>query len=609
MLCDASCTDIQTSVDHCGECGNACIGGQVCGEGECACPDSGELCDDACTDTQSDADHCGTCGVSCTGGQICGEGECFCPEGQALCDGQCIDILSDNDNCGACDASCGLGDGCQTGQCESGLLGSDDCRGLAQDIVISEIAAYQTVKVQLMADGQPSEAPISALVAGRDALVRFFVEPQEGWEPHELSARLHLDTGETVAVEYAAQKFAPEGPSSEGNRDSTFEFLVAGELISAPGRFSAELVECGQNNTFDAPATGDATQTASDAAGDEQAVGDLPLDQQDEEILPSRFPSEDGTSLEAFDTGTLRIHLVPVVANGRQADTSEEILALYESAFLLTYPVAKVELTVGEPLEIDDAQDWDQTLTLARNRRQQDNPDPDVYYYGLVQPTDRFGQFCNGGCVAGVGYVPNVRRPNAALRVSVGLSYGDSNSAFTMLHEIGHNHGRSHSPCVPRGGNIVGVDGNYPHEDGLIGVTGYLSSQDQLLPSDSATDLMGYCSNQWMSDYTYNGLFNTVLSLNNAQTSQTVELARMGNWRVVLVSGSRGTRWGTPAGAETAAVGEAEQATALDATGNGIESVTVYRTHIGDWGYSIDVPEPEPDWAAIAIDGAETLEF
>jgi hypothetical protein len=210
--------------------------------------------------------------------------------------------------------------------------------------------------------------------------------------------------------------------------------------------------------------------------------------------------------------------------------------------------------------------------------------------------------------VAGVGFVPNGGRAaqRAAARVAVGVAYSDNTSAFTMLHEVGHNHGRGHSPCVPRGGQITGVDGNYPHEGGVVGVVGYSAGTDDLLPTTN-TDLMGYCGNQWLSDYTYNGLLTTVLSLNQAQTSEVISPERLGSWRVLLWDADRGARWGIAL--DGAASGTLESAVVLDAAGQAIGSVSAYRTEVADLGYSIQVPQPQPGWHAIEVAGAAPLAY
>ena len=53
-------------------------------------------------------------------------------------------------------------------------------------------------------------------------------------------------------------------------------------------------------------------------------------------------------------------------------------------------------------------------------------------------------------------------------------------------------------------GGVAGADPSFPYAGGTIGVFGYdLSNSVLRLPS--SVDLMGYCSNPWISDYTYVG--------------------------------------------------------------------------------------------------------
>jgi hypothetical protein len=193
----------------------------------------------------------------------------------------------------------------------------------------------------------------------------------------------------------------------------------------------------------------------------------------------------------------------------------------------------------------------------------------------------------------------------------MGVAYSDQNSAFTMLHEIGHNHGRPHAPCVPNGLSIADVDQQYPYQGGVIGVPGYIAASDQLIGADQATDVMGYCRNQWLSDYTYRNLLDTVLQVNGqAQTAEAVSPERIGSWRVALLDVLKGTRWGIPVPGPAEAVGVEEPAQVLDAAGGVIQTVSVYRTQISELtGYSVQVPEPQPGWHAIAITGAAPLVY
>ena len=71
-----------------------------------------------------------------------------------------------------------------------------------------------------------------------------------------------------------------------------------------------------------------------------------------------------------------------------------------------------------------------------------------------------------------------------------------------MAHELGHTWGRLHSPC----GNPTGsVDQHYPYPGGVIGVYG-LELRNATLKDPSVPDIMGYCGDPWVSDYTYKGI-------------------------------------------------------------------------------------------------------
>ena len=65
-------------------------------------------------------------------------------------------------------------------------------RVLASDLAITDIAAYQSVRVGLVSNGAPVNAPAAPLVARKDVLVRVFVQPQSGFQARSVTARLEL---------------------------------------------------------------------------------------------------------------------------------------------------------------------------------------------------------------------------------------------------------------------------------------------------------------------------------------------------------------------------------------------------------------------------------
>ena len=123
-------------------------------------------------------------------------------------------------------------------------------------------------------------------------------------------------------------------------------------------------------------------------------------------------------------------------------------------------------------------------LEVAALRRAEGDP---RYYYGVVNPG-------YSGGVAGVGYIGGP--------VAIGWDKAGTRSAVAA-HEWGHNWGREHAPC----GGASNPDADYPHDGGLTGVIGYDVVNEMLRPADSH-DLMGYCEDEWISDYTYLGVMN-----------------------------------------------------------------------------------------------------
>ena len=135
-LCEDAevCTDTDSDVDHCGECGVSCGANELCDGGDCVCVGGYTDCDGICIDTDADADNCGSCGNECGDLEVCSAGSCDddCPAGETVCDASCIDTDISDDHCGSCGNEC---TGCQTcddGQCvddPSQCSGCEDCDG------------------------------------------------------------------------------------------------------------------------------------------------------------------------------------------------------------------------------------------------------------------------------------------------------------------------------------------------------------------------------------------------------------------------------------------------------------------------------------------------
>jgi len=142
------------------------------------------------------------------------------------------------------------------------------------------------------------------------------------------------------------------------------------------------------------------------------------------------------------------------------------------------------------------------------------------YYFGFVRRS--------GGSTAGIGYVPG--------RVALGW---DSSTGWprTMSHELGHNFGRPHAPC----GGVASADANYPYAGGALGATPLVDSVpaplDVISPVNQ-TDIMGYCSGTWFSDYNYGLMQSHLESL--PQASMALSQPDSDRADVLQVAGSIG---------------------------------------------------------------------
>lgn len=209
------------------------------------------------------------------------------------------------------------------------------------------------------------------------------------------------------------------------------------------------------------------------------------------------FPAS-GTPL-ALDVRTadpFRVMFVPVItkANDRQGNVTTANRDDYLETTIRVHPVASRDATVHAayttttslPLQSDNGNNaW--TTILAEINALRTAESGTRYYYGVVNPTYSSG-------VAGVGYI--------GAPAAIGWDKAGSRGSVAA-HEWGHNWGRGHAPC----GGASNPDGGYPYTGGEIGVIGYDVVNETLKPAE-AHDLMGYCENEWISDYTYRGIMS-----------------------------------------------------------------------------------------------------
>ena len=207
------------------------------------------------------------------------------------------------------------------------------------------------------------------------------------------------------------------------------------------------------------------------------------------------FPAA-GTPLpmDVRTTSVFSVELVPVLqsVNHRQGNVTDANKDSFLAATMSIHPLAGYDAHVHaawstsrpavDPGNTNSA--WTNILSDLDALRLSEGSSRN--YFGVIDPTYTSG-------IAGIGYVGG--------KAALGWDKGAND--LVAAHEWGHNWGRQHSPC----GNPTGLDPNYPYAAGTIGVYGFDVAAQSLKPPGDA-DLMGYCNNEWISDYTYTGVLN-----------------------------------------------------------------------------------------------------
>lgn len=360
---------------------------------------------------------------------------------------------------------------------------------LVHGLAISDVAIYQAVKVSLVKNGAPVTTTNAPLVRNRPAFLRVFVTPGTGWTARSVVARLQWGTGAPRDV-----MLAISGASTDITLGTTVNFQLAAEDLTPNVQWSVSLYEAPGGT-----GTGDTTG--------------------------ARIPA-DGTPamLTTTDPGTsLKIQMVPIRVNGNLPDTSAAQLKFLTDAMFATYPIAKIEATVRDPIDAPSAVQaqgpgWDSALNQVCMTRQNDKPARNVFYYGLINPAATFQSYCAGGCVEGIAVLAT--NPNQDfMRCAMGIGYTNQGSGV-FLQEVAHSMGRSHAPC----GNPAQPDRMYPYANGRIGVWGYDMLHNRLLDPTKTVDFMSYCPQVWISDYTFAALLPWIRAVNMLVPMQDVSL-------------------------------------------------------------------------------------
>jgi hypothetical protein len=327
-------------------------------------------------------------------------------------------------------------------------------------------------------------------------------------------------------------------------------FNAAGVLVRADTQLTVGSL--GASPSYAAPSVQFTLPASALSAGMKwQVVRDPKGAVPDMDLADDVFPRQSPATLATAAVPTLRIKFVPVIltAHGNATGVvTTATLPNYLRTLESVHPLGTIEASVDAPMATalsfgvprtggDLFAFWTPLLAQLDQRRLAD-PDPSIHYVGVVLPPASFDSVANGG----IGYIPSFGQSTGpGTRTTAVISDGWAfNAAFTretVAHELGHNFGRRHTPC----GNPPGIDFAYPYAGGIIGLPQFdvrswvagRSAAPTLKPAQYG-DIMGYCSQNWISDYTY----RAVLQFRGTDAAAAMSAQRAPKTRVIIVRGA-----------------------------------------------------------------------
>lgn len=313
---------------------------------------------------------------------------------------------------------------------------------------------YLTQAVQKMDGSVP-------LVAGRDALLRVFVHASETNALHP-PVRVRIYDGATLlqTLTLSAPEASVRTSLSEGTLNSTWNSLIPAVNVRPAMRIVADV------DPSSVIAESDETDNSWPRSGTPLAMAVNTVPTFNVRFVPVTVGALTGNvttgNKDQFLVATRRIHPINDVVSDVRAPFTSSAAALQAG---------------------DGNNAWLTVLSEMNALRSADGAPGNLHYYGVVKVGYNSG-------VAGYGYVPG--------RAAIGWDYLPSGDEVAV-HEWGHNFGRPHTNC----GGADSWDPLYPYAGGVIGQWGWNPASGALVSPTAATDVMGYCSNQWTSDWTW----------------------------------------------------------------------------------------------------------
>lgn len=179
-----------------------------------------------------------------------------------------------------------------------------------------------------------------------------------------------------------------------------------------------------------------------------------------------------------------------------------------------------------------------------------------AFYYGMI--SDASNNFPRGQAIYDKTSVGPSGTPGQFFNLGSGWDTDGSYADWYAAHEIGHSLGRAHpnagsdNPATPNTTENCGhsrSDPGFPYGNTTtarapIGpADGSMAGFDTgdptfgiaraVLPSATWNDVMSYCNSQWLSDYTYTGMYNNMIANPSLVAAGTQHMGTVGDFLVL----------------------------------------------------------------------------
>jgi len=266
--------------------------------------------------------------------------------------------------------------------------------------------------------------------------------------------------------------------------------------------------------------------------------------------LPRKYAEDDYTNNSSSVTVNfvnspvmnLRILDVPYAKDGLVHYPRVVDKTLLESWLRRAYPIKTLNvwwfdlgvpyIGVPDPILVNLGLAWSKTQRILFN-----GEDPWMRYYGMVSDKGDFMRGMSFGIPANVAAGPaggpgtgGKGNPNGASLWDTDASYGD----WYGGHELGHAYNRGHVVCSGGEGWPIGA---YPYPNGDISPSqeewarNTIYGLDVISPTvipPSWKDVMSYCPDEWISDFTYEAIYNLMVLEKPVAPAQIQEMTAAG---------------------------------------------------------------------------------